>query len=122
MEFLVFGGELGEIFSGFGEHDVLFGADGIFRGVEAGLGFSRDGDWASDFWPLAWAGCALAGIRKRGGQAVSINQDGLPCRAKVREEGGLRRSVYLTNSVLSVVAAIRALDFLFRPYTCAHYR
>jgi hypothetical protein len=37
---VVFGGELGEIFGGFVEHDLLSGIDAVLEGVEAGCGLT----------------------------------------------------------------------------------
>ena len=45
VEFVVFGGEFGEIFGGFGEHDLMLGMDAVLQGVEARIGFAFDGNW-----------------------------------------------------------------------------
>jgi hypothetical protein len=37
---VVFGGEFGEIFGGFVEHDLVNGADAVLEGVEAGCGLA----------------------------------------------------------------------------------
>src|SRR6202041_3035246 len=49
VEFVVFGGEFGEVFGGFAEHDLMLGMDAVLQGVEAGLGLSFDGDRTSGF-------------------------------------------------------------------------
>ena len=41
--FVVFGGEIGEIFGFFVEHDLGCGEDAVLEGVEAGCGFSLGG-------------------------------------------------------------------------------
>ena len=46
VEFVVFGGKLGEIFGGFGEHDLLLGVDAVLQGVVAGVGFALGSDGA----------------------------------------------------------------------------
>ena len=60
VEFMVFGGQLGEIFGGFCEHDLLLGMDAVLQGVEAGLGFSFVSDWALGLLTVGSAGCALS--------------------------------------------------------------
>ena len=47
--FVVFGGELGEIVGGFIEHDLVFGVDAAFEGVEAGCGLALGGEWGGGF-------------------------------------------------------------------------
>jgi hypothetical protein len=42
--FVVFGGQLGEIFGGFVEHDLLLSVDAVFEGVVAGCGLAL-GRW-----------------------------------------------------------------------------
>jgi hypothetical protein len=44
--FVVFGGELGEIFGFFVEHDLVNGVDAVLEGVEAGNGFACGGAWS----------------------------------------------------------------------------
>jgi hypothetical protein len=39
--FVVFGGEIGEIFGGFVEHDLLLSIDAVLEGVVAGCGLAR---------------------------------------------------------------------------------
>jgi hypothetical protein len=47
--FVVFGGEFGEIFGFFVEHDLVNGVDAVLQGVEAGYGFARSGAGAGGF-------------------------------------------------------------------------
>jgi hypothetical protein len=43
MLLVIFGGEFGEIFFGFVEHDLVFGIDAVLQGVVAGSGFGLVG-------------------------------------------------------------------------------
>jgi hypothetical protein len=47
--FVVFGGELGEIFGFFVEHDLVNGVDAVLQGVEPGYGLARGGARAGGF-------------------------------------------------------------------------
>jgi hypothetical protein len=40
--FVVFGGQLGEIFGGFVEHDLVLGVDAVLEGVDAGCGLAAE--------------------------------------------------------------------------------
>jgi hypothetical protein len=46
---VVFGGERGEIFGGFVEHDLGCGDDAVFRGVVAGCGLACGAGWSGGF-------------------------------------------------------------------------
>jgi hypothetical protein len=59
VEFVVLGGEFGEIFGGFAEHYLLFGIYAVLQGVVAGFGFALGGDGALGLLAVGPAGCAL---------------------------------------------------------------
>jgi len=54
--FVRFGGELGEIFGLFIEHDLVDGVDAVFQSVEAGLGLACGGAGTGGFLRVGAAG------------------------------------------------------------------
>ena len=57
--FVVFGGELGEIFGFFVEHDLVDGVDAVLEGVETRYGLARGSAGTGRFLRVGAAGCAL---------------------------------------------------------------
>jgi hypothetical protein len=77
VQFVILGGELGEILGFFVEHDLVDGVDAVLQGVESGSGLTCGGARFGRFLRVGAAGRALFGSGLKQGRVLDLTLAGV---------------------------------------------